>query len=349
MFCGKCGTQQIENAAFCGKCGAPMGGRGSARPVAPQPPSRKPPANKKVVMGALCALLILIFAVGAVWFFVLPENGEEDIPAAELAESPTPIPTPDQPTTPMPTQAPMPTQTPTPIPTPEPTPEPTEPEGFVMEAIDAIIADRAEAWQVAVAVLDLETGETNATASGDIPFVASGFYAPLYNIALSRDNAVLRQTAETMMATMDNTAANSLISSLGGLSQVNSILRDRGFPETTFGRNFGDVEASRRGQENFTTAREAALILAEVYDSGGHARMNANLAGAGISLPAGATVHAHRGTGIGGADNVFAVVVTPQMQYVLVIVTDALNNAGAVPLISEILTEVHRQMEQIHA
>lgn len=40
MFCGKCGTQVAEGAAFCGNCGAPVAAAGNAAPAASAGESR---------------------------------------------------------------------------------------------------------------------------------------------------------------------------------------------------------------------------------------------------------------------------------------------------------------------
>ncbi|MCL2828254.1 MAG: protein kinase [Oscillospiraceae bacterium] len=217
---------------------------------------------------------------------------------------------------------------------------------FDMGAIDGIISQRASPSDVAVSILDLNTMEMHVTANGNTPFVASGFYAPLYNIVLSHSSA--RQTADTMMATMDNAAANALIEGIGGFAQVNGILSNLGFAETRFGRNFGDVEASRRGHENYTTAREAAWILGELYENGGYLKMSFDLTRDGVILPGGIVVYAHRGAGIGAAYNVFAVIVTPSVNYVVVVLTSGLGSDSAAPIVSELLANIQQQMEQIH-
>ena len=214
--------------------------------------------------------------------------------------------------------------------------------GIDIAEIDAIISSRTNARDVAFAVLDIETGTVYATANGNIPFVAAGFYAPLFSLAISRDGNYC-VTADTMMAGMDNAAANRLIADFGGFSQVNESLRALGYTQTSFARNFGDTEASRRGYENFTTAEEAALILADVYLYGGHFQMNVNLSGDGINMPDGVIIYAHRGHGIGEAFNVFVILLTPNGSFSLAVLTNNIGGANAAPVISAILENVREQ------
>lgn len=58
MFCGKCGTQNPDNAKFCASCGAPM----SAIPAPEAASSASKNTNRKVgiIAVGVCALLVLI-------------------------------------------------------------------------------------------------------------------------------------------------------------------------------------------------------------------------------------------------------------------------------------------------
>ncbi len=66
MFCGKCGTQNPEGAAFCQKCGAPLDG--SAAPAAGSAPAAAA-ANRNRMVGiiavavAAAAVLFLVFTL----------------------------------------------------------------------------------------------------------------------------------------------------------------------------------------------------------------------------------------------------------------------------------------------
>ena len=364
MFCGKCGKEHLESATFCGKCGANVGAQKPAQmpsqnptlnqtqnpvqvpfqpPIQNQghnpihrpysPPNNQPPKKKKggMLIG-ICVLLVLIISAGAVWALFL--QNEDEVPASEVGIVATPAPA--QPT----------------APTPEPgatgedveaVMEITNYDSFDITLLNNIISNRTNLENVSVAVLNLNTREIHITANGDSIFVAAGFYAPLYSMAIANDST-LRQTAEAMMTTMDNTSANTLIDRLGGFAEVNGLLRNLGFTGTTFARNFGDTAASGQGRENFTTAREAAQILAEIYDGGSYWRMNVDLTRDGVSLPSGVTIHAHRGLGIGDSYNVFSVIVASSAQYAVVILTDDLGQTRAVPIVSELLANIAEQI-----
>jgi len=214
---------------------------------------------------------------------------------------------------------------------------------FEIEEIYNIILGWDNATNVSAAILNLETGEIFSTANGDIPFVASGFYAPIHNIAFDR-SITLHDSAAHMMATMDNVTANALIETLGGFSTVNAELHRQGFINTSFSRNFGDIAASNRGIENYTTAKEAVEILAMAYVENRHPYMNVDLAGDGIRIPDGTHFYAHTGQGIGDAYNVFAIVTTQERNYTVAVLTSGMGIREAAPLITEILANMQEQM-----
>jgi hypothetical protein len=274
----------------------------------------------------------------------------EPRPPREPASAGTPTTVPDPPQPPLPESPPLQPESES-----ESEPEPEEAEilaepeifpEFDITQVSDIISLRTSPANVAVAVMDLNTQEIHMTENGGMQFVAAGFYAPIYSIAVSVDSS-LRQSAGTMMETMSNATANTLINNIGGFAEVNSILTSWGY-ETSFSRAFGDVAASQRGIENYTTAIDAVRILERVYDDGGHLRMSFNLTGDGISLPGGAAFHAHRGLGIGDSFNVFAVVITPTGNYIVAILTNGLGNANAVSVISDLLENIQQQMVEIN-
>ena len=212
--------------------------------------------------------------------------------------------------------------------------------------LTSIITSYNTIENVAVAIVDLNTDLEYRVGSARTTFVASGFYAPVYIVAHDTNPA----RANLMMENMDNNAGNQLIRDFGGLSSITDALANAGYTQTTFSRNFGDVAASNRGLENYTSALDSAKILREIYNIGGYTRMNWDLTRDGISVPTGVTIHSHRGQGIGGAYNAFAIIISGDVKYGIAIMTmhPGRNNeqarAIAVPMISEILDEVHSVM-----
>lgn len=209
-----------------------------------------------------------------------------------------------------------------------------------------IIEAKTDVENVAVAIVDLKTNVEFRVGNARQSYVASGFYAPIYTVASTVDQDV----ADQMMKTMDNDAGNTLIDEFGGLSSVTDALSDQGYTQTTFNRKFGDVKASEAGNENYTSAVDSAKILRDIYDNDGYKNMNWDLTKDGIVLPANVKTYAHRGQGIGAAYNVFAIIETDDVKYGIAIMTahTGSNNkeaqAVAVPMISDILAEVHKGM-----
>ena len=222
---------------------------------------------------------------------------------------------------------------------------------FDIEELNRVIQAQTESRNVAVAILDLSTGDIHYTENGNNQFVAAGFYAPLYVVVREyyASNASLLEIASEMMGrTVDqiwqmNDEANTIISGVGDLAGINRRLGSMGFTATHFGRFFGTT-----GGQNYTSAREAAQILERVYQTGTYRRMSFNLGAEGINLPSNATFNSHRGSGVGNSYNVFAVVETQTGNYVVVILTDHIGQDGAIPVVTDVLREVQRQMELVN-
>lgn len=210
----------------------------------------------------------------------------------------------------------------------------------------SIIEKKSSAEDVAVALVDLNTDLEYRIGNARRSYVASGFYAPIHIIASQEDPG----KAEAMMNQMDNGAGNALIDSFGGLSKITSALSDKGYTQTTFNRKFGDVRSSDRGNENYTSAVDSAKILRDIHQNGGYKSMNWDLTKDGIKVPENASIYAHRGQGIGSAYNVYAIIESSDATYGLAIMTahkgvsDEKAKDIAVPMISELMAEIHMEM-----
>jgi hypothetical protein len=362
-FCPECGaTLNSENDLFCVTCGVQIGGVPNQSSAQNQPPvpapnktqvhstanNRKSQKKKRKTGRWVAAAIVLLLVGGVVAVnFVnpslfpdlisvvtdavtgverdsdIPENGTKSDPVeTEIVES-TPLPE---------------TKTPAPV--------------FNMAVLEKIIAAGNSSANVAVAIFDVNTRQEYYTKNAVDSFVASGFYAPIYAAAYSSDNTdnSLKSRAVAMITTMDNASANAIIDGLGGMSATNDILNKLGYYTTTFNRRFGDTEASRLGYENYTSAKEAALILGQLYYNGGYTGMSTNLGDEGIRLPDDVTVFAHRGYGIGTTYNVFMVVVSPSATYTVAILTDGAGHdadtarTNSVPIISDLLWAIDAEI-----
>ena len=293
---------------------------------------KQPVANKTMftvlfsIVGVIALLLIVILVL------LIPRGNEKEeadtvrsITQIEFSESPMP----------------------TPVPTPTPTPRPA----IDVAEIENIISAYTALSNVAVSIADLNSGEVFSTSNADRSFIASGLYLPVY-IAIGGSNSSSSYSAyiSNILSRKDNQSANVLIDNLGGTNVVNEILWNNGYTSTTLGRYYGDVNASNRGYENYTTAVEATKMLQYVYNDGGYTKMYSDLSSEGISLPSVDSIYAHTGQGIGTAYNLFAVVVNSNNRYAVSILTEGTGSTwdtakkNAIPIISSLLKNIQIQM-----
>jgi beta-lactamase class A len=77
----------------------------------------------------------------------------------------------------------------------------------------------------------------------------------------------LRELARLMVTRSDNVATNVLLRRIGkgtaavGMGRVNQFMAERGFEATRFERTMLDTAAQDRGQENYTSAQDLAMML----------------------------------------------------------------------------------------
>lgn len=85
-------------------------------------------------------------------------------------------------------------------------------------------------------------------------------------LRLSRTGSVftVEHLLELMVTRSDNTAANMIIDLLG-FDYLNSCFREMGLETTNLARRILDARAREKGMENYTTAREMAAMLEEIY------------------------------------------------------------------------------------
>ena len=231
---------------------------------------------------------------------------------------------------------------------------------FSIDELNQIITSYTAASNVSVSVLDLISGETFASSNADTQFVASGFYIPLSYVVYHCEDTDLQsslyESMDTMMRTMSNGAANDIMELINTYSSVdvNSILKNGGFLQTSFNRNFGDVAASQNGYENYTSANDASRLIGAVYYNDLYKKMNINLQNDGIEVPANVSMYAHSGQGIGTSYNIFAVIESGTGVYAIAILTTdtgssaATAKIAAAPIISAILKNVQAQMDYIY-
>lgn len=146
------------------------------------------------------------------------------------------------------------------------------------------------------------------------------------------------------LSAMDNGTANELIDSDGGMVALNSWLDSHGYSETRFGHLYGDVSASENGYQNTTSSKDAANLLTQLIAKGEDDLLNYDIASDGVSVPDGATVHAHRGMGVGNAYDYYMVVSDGSKKIVVVVLTEGQTKEQAASLTSVVLQQVWQKM-----
>lgn len=211
------------------------------------------------------------------------------------------------------------------------------------DAVDAIVARYSET-DAAVAVMTADGLRSYSSRYAESRYVAAGLYLPVYLAYTAKNPGRPSDSAGEMLRSMNNDAANAVIDGIGGLDALNDWLSDNRYSRTTFGRKFGDVAASERGYENYTSADDAARMLSACINDGSYELMNYDIASEGVRIPAGATVHAHRGMGIQDAYNDFVVISDGGTSVGVAVMTRDLGKEQAAGLTSDILDVVWTSM-----
>ena len=211
------------------------------------------------------------------------------------------------------------------------------------ERLNTLLSGYNTTSNLAVAVIDLNTGTEYGEGNAESRYVAAGFYAGIHVITYPSNPTL----SNSMLASMSNESANQLIREYGGFFAINGALATAGFNQTTYDRNFGDTSASG---ENYTSARDAVKALGILYSNGNYSRMAYDITRDGFWLPSGVTINAHRGQGIGNAYNVFAVISSGNVTYGIAIMTSHPGRTteqariAANTTISNVIAEVHSIM-----
>ncbi|WP_164520644.1 zinc-ribbon domain-containing protein [Bifidobacterium callimiconis] len=212
------------------------------------------------------------------------------------------------------------------------------------DKLQSIVSGYSET-EAAVSVVPVGENDEFDSRQANTKFVAAGLYLPVYLAAKDSGNSGAVSSAETMMRTMDNDSGNAAVSDLGGLSALNGWLGGAGYSNTDFQRAFGDVEASNSGYENYTSAADAAKMLAATATDGGTNLLSYDLASEGVTTPSGVTLNGHRGQGIKNSYNFFILMKTGKTTMAVSVLTQNLGKDTAVSLTNDILAEVAAEVQ----
>lgn len=210
---------------------------------------------------------------------------------------------------------------------------------FDKAKLDAI----ANGAQPAAVALTTADGDAEyASSSAGASKVASGLYLPVY-LAATDNGKKPNATASTMLKTMDNDAANQLIDGMGGTGAVNDWLKKNGYEHTELQRHYGDTAASAAGQENMTTAQDAANMLAVMNRIDAAKLMTFDAAKQGIGVPGSMSVHGHSGQGIKDARNYFLVIKDGDRTICVAVLTDGQSKETVADTVTKLLSQIHAQ------
>ncbi|MDN6051387.1 zinc-ribbon domain-containing protein [Bifidobacterium mongoliense] len=368
MYCTHCGLPNDPDARFCVSCGTPLEPDDQvpaqpepvadadapamfpaatqyntqqipATPVAPAPhvAAYAPPVcrpnnsgNKTpIIIGAIAAVV----AVACLVAFIAFESGAWAHNASPQPQSPT-------------GDAPSATASPTSSSKHSTSSKhhKTKPSALDRATLDSIVNGYSNT-DVSVAATTTTGAVQYTSQSGNDAFVAAGMYLPIYLAASDSHNQDAIDSANTMMSTMSNDDANSAVNALGGISAVTDWAHSHGYNSTEFNREFGDVQASNNGYENYTSSRDATKMLSAVIAHGGQNLMSYDVTTDGVSIPAGMSVKAHRGMGIKDSYNYFMVINDGGSTVSLAVMTQNQGKEQAAALTSKLLIAIHRGLQ----
>ena len=210
------------------------------------------------------------------------------------------------------------------------------------KSMDAIV-DGVSTTEVGVSVMTEDGLRSYSSRNASLPYVAAGLYLPAWVDFRDTYNRKPDDFTDSLTK-MDNDSANALIDAVGGESDLNEWLSDNKYSRTRFERAYGDVQASNSGDENYSSPNDAARMLIEMAKTGDDSLMNYDIASEGVSIPSGATVHAHRGQGIRDAYNYFIVISNGKRKVAVAVMTQSQGKDAAVQLTSRVLDQVWNTM-----
>ncbi|MFT9009361.1 MAG: serine hydrolase [Bifidobacterium sp.] len=210
---------------------------------------------------------------------------------------------------------------------------------FNAKKLNGIIAGFSDV-DAAVAGKDINGSDAYASKLSKTKFVAAGLYLPIYLDAHSGKNPDSISASDIMMNTMSNDDANTAMADLGGADTVTQWLHQNGYPSSEIGRNFGDVAASNKGLENYSTAADSVAMLVATEKTGGMNLMTYDVTADGVKVPDGMQVAAHRGQGIKNAYNYFMIVKEKGHTIALAILTRNQSEDSVTSLTSKVLASI---------
>lgn len=211
--------------------------------------------------------------------------------------------------------------------------------------MDAIVDTyNSGSGSAAVSVMTSDNLKSYSSDNASYSMSAAGLYLPPWLAYYDVVGGSPAGGYQSVLSSMDNGKANELIDRDGGMDMLNSWLNAHDYDETRFGHLYGDVNASENGYDNTTSSDDAAKMLTQLITKGEDGLLNYNVASDGVVVPDGATVHAHRGMGVGDAYDYYMVVSNGSKKVVVVVLTEGQAKEQAASLTSNVLKQVWQKM-----
>lgn len=213
------------------------------------------------------------------------------------------------------------------------------------QVMDAIVDTyNSGSSNAAVSVMTSDNLKSYSSSKASYSMNAAGLYLPPWLAYYDLVGGSPAGGYQSVLSSMDNDKANELIDRDGGMDMLNSWLSAHDYNETRFGHLYGDVNASENGYNNTTSSDDAAKMLTQLIAKGEDGLLSYNVTSDGVVVPDGATVHAHRGMGVGDAYDYFMVVSNGSKKVVVVVLTEGQTKEQAASLTSNVLKQVWQKM-----
>lgn len=229
-------------------------------------------------------------------------------------------------------------------------------DGSLKSQINSYISNSAASGSWSVYVKNLKTNKVvDINASKKMNSASS---IKLFVLASAYDKAKSGKVAESsfkanarkMIVYSDNSATNSVIDTIGGMSVVNSYVRKKGYSSTTLNRYFGG-KYTYSGINNYTSAKDTGDLLEKIYNGSLVSRKYSKTMLGFLKnqnnrkkIPAGVSngVVANKTGEIGGIQNDSAIVYTSGADYVISVMSETSSESKGIADIKKISNIVYK-------
>jgi len=188
-------------------------------------------------------------------------------------------------------------------------------------------------------------------------FIMEYAYDMIENGEVSEDTIISGQRLSTLIEKMitvsDNEATNALIDYFS-IKKINGFVSDCGYSSTVLGRRMLDTQASKRGEENYTSAADVMKFLDKLYankDKAPYSKMISIMKRQQIStklrrnMPSGVEIASKTGE-LDSVENDVAIVFSENGDYAIVCLTEGGATAVACDAMAKTCREIYDFMKK---